>query len=88
MSAQEDVLCAQYIASMLRDCAYSETELKQRTEALRQGAGKRFFDPATQDIMPESDFSLCTKPDIFPFVIRANAADGYFDMQEQQIANI
>jgi 2-phosphosulfolactate phosphatase len=63
----EDILCAQYIESLLRG---KKTDITARIEALRQTDGARFFDPAQQESCPEEDFYLCTAPGIFDFVLK------------------
>ncbi|MBO5572621.1 MAG: 2-phosphosulfolactate phosphatase [Clostridium sp.] len=80
-SAEEDVLCARYIESLLLNRPMAPSELAAQMAGLRYTSGKRFFDPARQDIMPENDFWLSTKPDIFPFVIRARKQDNYCEME-------
>lgn len=79
-SAAEDVLCARYIESILMGNAFSAEYLKERTAEMQFTSGKRFFDPATQHIMPEMDFHLSIRPDIFPFVIRAVRHGDYYEM--------
>ena len=62
-SADEDVLCAEYI--------------RARAAALRTGAGCKFFNPDTQEVFPEADFAMCVDVDRFPFVVRIErGADG------------
>lgn len=67
--APEDLLCADYIRSLLLDEPLPD--LAERIQALRLHGGAHFFKPDTQEIYPEADFRLCTKPDLFPFVLRA-----------------
>ena len=67
--APEDLLCAEYIRSLLLDRPLPD--LEERTAALRLRGGAHFFNPDTQEIYPEQDFWLCTKRDLFPFVLRA-----------------
>jgi 2-phosphosulfolactate phosphatase len=63
----EDDLCAELIASRLRDESPVTSTIRDR---LRQASSaKKFFDPAC-DWAPERDFELCTEVDIFDFVLR------------------
>ena len=66
--APEDVLCAEYIRSLV--LAEPIPDLEARIAELRYRGGAHFFNPETQHIYPEPDFWLCTKRDIFPFVLR------------------
>ena len=71
--SDEDTLCAEYIRALLRGEAF---DLAPRIGALKYGTGARFFDPAHPE-SPEEDFYLCTKPDIFDFILRAEeCSDG------------
>lgn len=74
--ADEDIVCAEYIKSLLENSGY---DLAAAVERLRQGAGQRFFDPKNADWSPEGDFWLCTAANRFDFVLRAekNAAGLY-----------
>lgn len=67
-SADEDILCADIISSLLRD---EEHDFSQRVESLRHTSGKRFFDPANIDFSPPTDFFLCTMVNKFDFVLKA-----------------
>lgn len=66
--APEDVLCAAYIRSLV--LGEPIPDLEARIAELRYRGGAHFFNPETQHIYPEPDFWLCTKRDIFPFVLR------------------
>ena len=66
--APEDVLCAEYIRSLV--LGEPIPDLEARIAELRYRGGAHFFNPETQHIYPEPDFWLCTKRDIFPFVLR------------------
>ena len=66
--APEDVLCAAYIRSLV--LGEPIPDLEARIADLRYRGGAHFFNPETQHIYPEPDFWLCTKRDIFPFVLR------------------
>lgn len=73
-SAEEDLLCAEYIADGLFD-THRVTE--QRIVALKKTSGKRFFNPKNLLFSPPSDFFLCTMKDRFNFVLRAETrSDG------------
>lgn len=67
---EEDLLCAEYLKSLLEEQEMPDIE----EQALNQKnlEGKKFFDPARQDVFPEEDFWLCTKVNIFPFVIKVH----------------
>lgn len=67
--AAEDVLCAEYIRSLI--LGEPLPDMDARTADLRWHGGEHFFNPLTQDVYPEPDFWLCTKRDIFPFILRA-----------------
>ena len=66
--AREDTLCAEYIRALALGQPFPDIEA--RIAALRWQGGEHFFNPDTQEIYPEPDFWLCTKRDIFPFVLR------------------
>lgn len=65
----EDLLCAEYLRSLLLDAPLPD--LEARIQALRWHGGAHFFDKHNQAVFPEQDFWLCTKRDRFPFVLRA-----------------
>lgn len=67
-SAPEDLLCARYIRDLLMGL---ERDISSDIEALREGSGKRFFDPANINFSPPTDFFLCTDLNRFNFVLRA-----------------
>jgi 2-phosphosulfolactate phosphatase len=63
----EDDLCAQILAQRLRGEHPDVTHVR---EQLRTAASaQKFFDPAS-DWAPEGDFELCTRVDVFDFVLR------------------
>lgn len=70
----EDILCAEYIKSLLEEKPM--LDIKERALHLKELEGKKFFDPALQYKFPEEDFWMCTKVDIFPFVIRSEKENG------------
>lgn len=65
---EEDVLCAEYIRSLLIGKPLENIE--QLASDLRYTEGKKFFDPAQNHIFPRRDFDLCTETDCFDAVIR------------------
>ena len=67
-TAREDVLCAEYIRSIL--LGKPVTDIADRAAALRFNGGEHFFDRERQHIFPEEDFFACTRVDCFDFVIR------------------
>lgn len=67
--APEDLLCAEYIRSLV--LGEPLPELEARIAALRYHGGEHFFNPDTQQIYPEPDFWFCIQRDRFPFVLRA-----------------
>ncbi len=71
-TAREDVICARYIKCLLegRPCLIDE-----EIRSLKTAGGEHFFNPHTQEIYPQEDFWLCTKHDIFPFVLRVEKRD-------------
>lgn len=73
MVAEEDVLCAMYIKSLL--VGQPMRDITQRLLNLRHSAGKKFFSHSCQSNYPEQDFWLCTKNDIFSFIISIETDD-------------
>ena len=63
----EDILCAEYLRALILGQPY---DLAAGITRLRKTEGAKFFDPAQSDRFPTEDFYLCTKPDLFPFVLR------------------
>jgi 2-phosphosulfolactate phosphatase len=68
ISADEDLLCAEIIASKLRN---ENMITEDRIKELINTSGKRFFNPENADFSPPSDFFLCTMINRFNFVLRA-----------------
>lgn len=66
--AAEDELCAEYIKSIVE--GHPLPDIEERIADLRYHGGEHFFDPNNQEVFPEPDFWLCTKRDIFPFLIK------------------
>jgi len=72
---EEDTLCAEYIKSLLENKPF---DLIPPMEALRYTSGAKFFDPKRNDVFPEADFHMCTKPNLFDFVLKYGAeCEGY-----------
>ena len=69
--AGEDVLCAEYIKSLLED---RPLDIQPLADALRYTDGAKFFDPG-QTAFPEADFAFCVSCGRFPFVIRLEKDD-------------
>lgn len=65
--AKEDVLCARYIKTLAEGKYF---DIDEQIRLLREDGGEHFFDPENQEVFPEADFWMCTKHDIFPFVLR------------------
>lgn len=79
VSAEEDLLCAEYIKSQLEG---RETDLSERIAGLRHTAGQRFFNPENIEFSPPTDFFLCTMTDRFDFVLKAERRnDGNIDLR-------
>jgi 2-phosphosulfolactate phosphatase len=77
-SAEEDLLCAEYIRDLLNG---NERDLSAEIEALRTGSGSRFFMPGNISFSPPTDFFLCTDLNRFNFALRAVlTASGYAEI--------
>lgn len=63
----EDDLCAQILLQRLRGEPCDVTQVRERLRLAASAA--KFFDPAC-DWAPERDFDLCTRVDVFDFVLR------------------
>jgi 2-phosphosulfolactate phosphatase len=72
VSAEEDVLCAEYIKDKLTD---RQKVTDNDIRALAETSGKRFFNPFNKDFSPPSDFFLCTMKDRFGFILKAEKRD-------------
>lgn len=64
----EDVLCAEYIKSLLEDKPLADID--QRIENIKHTDGAKFFEEKRQAVFPQRDFLLCTDYDSFDFVLR------------------
>ena len=72
-SAREDVICAEYIRSLLTGEDY---DIDEKIKSLRHDGGEHFFDPDRQSVFPSADFYMCIKRDFFPFVISSHKLGG------------
>ncbi len=82
-SAEEDLLCAEFIAAMVTG---KEKSFEKSIADLRYSSGKRFFNPGNLDFSPPTDFFLCTMTDRFSFVLRAEKRfDGNIDLERIDI---
>lgn len=66
--AQEDELCAQYLQALLTGQPFPELEEKLMQQ--KNLSGCKFFNPETQKDLPEADFWMCIKHNIFDFVLK------------------
>ncbi len=71
---EEDTLCAEYIRSLLE--GQRMEDIGQRAYELRFSEGKKFFDPAQQDVFPEDDFHMCVLHDLFDFAVVTETENG------------
>jgi 2-phosphosulfolactate phosphatase len=78
ISADEDLLCAQWISGELKN---NNSVSAERIADLRNTSGKRFFIPENIDFSPPTDFFLCTMLNRFDFVLKATKRpDGNVDL--------
>ena len=83
LSAEEDLLCAELIASGIRG---ENTDFSKRIENLKESSGKRFFETRNIDFSPPTDFFLCTMTDKFNFVLKAERRfDGNIDLMKIEL---
>ena len=68
----EDTLCASYLERLLRG---GDPDISGEIEKLKSTSGRRFFDPE-KEFLPERDFELCTRLNVFDFVLKAERVDG------------
>ncbi len=64
---EEDLLFAEYIKARLLG---QHTDFPEIKRLLRNGGGKRFFNPGNRGWSPPGDFELCLDLDRFDFVLR------------------
>jgi 2-phosphosulfolactate phosphatase len=78
ISADEDLLCAQWISGELRN---DNSVSQEKIAGLRTTSGNRFFIPENIDFSPPTDFFLCTMLSRFDFVLKATKrSDGNVDL--------
>lgn len=83
ISAEEDLLCAEYIKSLVSG---SDRTFEQEIAGLKNSSGKRFFNPENINFSPPTDFFLCTMTDRFNFVLKASRRfDGNIDLERIDI---
>ena len=70
--ADEDFLCADYIKKSLNNIPINFNEIYK---SIKNGTGKRFFNPHTQDHAPSSDFDICLNLNTFNFILKVNYSD-------------
>lgn len=76
--AEEDLLCAEYIESLING---RNVNFANRISNLRNTSGKRFFKAENIGFSPPTDFFLCTMTDRFSFVLKAERRpDGNIDI--------
>jgi 2-phosphosulfolactate phosphatase len=79
-SADEDLLCAEYIKALLNGNA---TSFGKKIEDLKYTSGKRFFNPENLSFSPPTDFFLCTMVNRFNYVLKAvRRLDGNIDLEK------
>lgn len=71
---EEDILCAQYLKSLLEGNPMQD--IAQKADDLRYSEGKKFFDPSQQDAFPQGDFAMCVSVNLFDFVIETEYENG------------
>lgn len=80
ISADEDLLCAEWISGELRN---NNKVSHERIAGLKDTSGKRFFIPENMDFSPPTDFFLCTMLNRFDFVLKATKrSDGNIDLMK------
>jgi len=81
--AEEDLLCAEYIESLING---RHGNFEARISGLRNTSGKRFFKSENIDFSPPTDFFLCTMINRFSFVLKAERRlDGNIDIGRTDI---
>jgi len=71
--AEEDTLCAEYIANRLHNQKIDRQEIYNRLKASK--SARKFFDPAVT-WAPEEDFDLCLNIGFCDFVLKAEKSEG------------
>lgn len=72
----ENDICSISTNSILSstDTSTDHYDIDSQISTLRENGGAHFFNPETQKIFPKEDFLMCTRHDIFDFVIHAERA--------------
>jgi 2-phosphosulfolactate phosphatase len=82
-SAEEDLVCAQYIKSLVSG---SNRSYEKEISDLKNNSGKRFFCAENLEFSPPTDFFLCTMLNRFSFVLKAERRhDGNIDLNRLDI---
>lgn len=77
--AAEDLLCAEYIRSLVLD---DKRQFSKEISGLRYTSGERFFNPGNIEFSPPTDFFLCTMLNRFAFVLKAfRRNDGNMELE-------
>ena len=85
ISAEEDLLCAEIIASGLMG---DEKPWEKRIAGLRNTSGKRFFIPENNEFSPPEDFFLCTDANRFDFILKATPGpEGSIILEKRMMIN-
>jgi len=80
ISAEEDLLCAELIATELKNKNF---DIGKKITDLQNTSGRRFFNPDNIDFSPPTDFFLCTMIDKFDFILKAiKRFDGNVDLMK------
>jgi 2-phosphosulfolactate phosphatase len=83
ISAEEDLLCANYIMDGLFD---KKTISAQSISGLMNTSGMRFFNPDNANFSPPTDFFLCTMTNRFNFILKAEKRfDGNINLRKINI---
>jgi 2-phosphosulfolactate phosphatase len=83
ISAEEDLLCAEYIKSMITGKGIA---FESRIADLRLSSGRRFFQPENLDFSPPTDYFLCTMTNRFNFILKAEKrTDGNINLERIEI---
>ncbi len=82
-SAEEDLLCAEYIKALVTG---EERDFSRKISDLRYSSGQRFFLPENIDFSPPTDFFLCIMCNRFPFILKAlRRYDGNIELERVDI---
>jgi 2-phosphosulfolactate phosphatase len=80
----EDTLCAEYIRNELTG---ERSDFEAMKTQIRKGSGSRFFEQASQEWAPASDFDLCLDLNKFDFVLKVEQENGVFFLKKIKINN-